>query len=142
MAPIATAFLAVGGVGLVVLLLSLVFGDADLGDRGAATGDHHRRPGGCRAGPAEAAILDLLVKVLPEVVAAASAPLSAVDKMNVAQGLQLSGDLTGLDVGAMLRRLGKGAADDVESGTPSTSTPAAAVTRVQLDGNGSDPARS
>jgi flotillin len=73
----------------------------------------------------EAAILDLLVKVLPDVVAAASAPLSAVDKMtvisadgagslgrsvaaNVAQGLQLSGDLTGIDVGALLRRLGNG----------------------------------
>ena len=71
----------------------------------------------------EAAILDLLVKVLPEVVAAAAAPLSAVDKMtvisadgadslgrsvaaNVAQGLQLSGDLTGIDVPALLRRLG------------------------------------
>lgn len=31
----------------------------------------------------EAAILDLLVKVLAEVVAAASAPLAAVDKMTV-----------------------------------------------------------
>jgi hypothetical protein len=31
----------------------------------------------------EAAILDLLVKVLPEVVGAAAAPLSAVDKMTV-----------------------------------------------------------
>lgn len=70
----------------------------------------------------EAAILDLLVKVLPEVVGAAAAPLSAVDKMtvisadgagalgksvaaNVAQGLQLSGDLTGIDVPALLQRL-------------------------------------
>ncbi|GAB2918146.1 flotillin family protein [Rhodococcus aerolatus] len=70
----------------------------------------------------EAAILDLLVKVLPEVVGAAAAPLSAVDKMtvistdgagavgksvaaNVAQGLQLSGDLTGIDVPALLKRL-------------------------------------
>ena len=32
MDPIATAFLAVGGVGLAVLLLALVLGDADLGD--------------------------------------------------------------------------------------------------------------
>ena len=92
----------------------------------------------------EAAILDLLVKVLPEVVAAASAPLSAVDKMtvisadgagalgrsvaaNVAQGLQLSGDLTGLDVGALLRRLGTGTTDGAEP-----------VTRVPLDGAGQD----
>jgi flotillin len=70
----------------------------------------------------EAAILEMLVKVLPDVVGAAAAPLSAVDKMtvissdgagalgksvaaNVAQGLQLSGDLTGIDVAALLRRL-------------------------------------
>jgi len=94
----------------------------------------------------EAAILDLLVKVLPDVVAAASAPLAAVDKMtvisadgagslgrsvaaNVAQGLQLSGDLTGLDVAGMLRRLGAGAVD---------AEPAAAATRVPLDGVPSD----
>jgi flotillin len=59
------------------------------------------------------------------VVGAAAAPLSSVDKMtvisadganslsrsvaaNVAQGLQLSGDLTGIDVTALLRRLGGG----------------------------------
>ncbi|WP_369135776.1 flotillin domain-containing protein [Modestobacter sp. I12A-02662] len=95
----------------------------------------------------EAAILDLLVKVLPEVVAAASAPLAGVEKMtvisadgpgalgrsvaaNVAQGLQLSGDLTGLDVGAVLRRLGKGVTED--GGAP-------AATRVQLDGDGAQP---
>jgi flotillin len=79
------------------------------------------------------------------VVAAAAAPLSAVDKMtvissdgagalgrsvaaNVAQGLQLSGDLTGIDVAALLRRL---------SGTTAT---AGGVTRVPIssdgDGNG------
>ena len=90
----------------------------------------------------EAAILDLLVKVLPDVVGAAAAPLSSVDKMtiisadganalsrsvaaNVAQGLQLSGDLTGLDVGALLRRLGGAAGASVSDG---------AVTRVPLDG--------
>ena len=90
----------------------------------------------------EAAILEMLVKVLPEVVSAASAPLAGVDKMtvisadgagslgrsvaaNVAQGLQLSGDLTGLDVGALLKRLGSGAAG----------LDAAPVTRVPLDGS-------
>ena len=99
----------------------------------------------------EAAILEMLVKVLPEVVAAASAPLAGVDKMtvisadgagslgrsvaaNVAQGLQLSGDLTGLDVGALLKRLGSGAAGLGDAPSP--------VTRVPLDGNGADPARS
>jgi flotillin len=97
----------------------------------------------------EAAILEMLVKVLPEVVAAAAAPLSAVDKMtvisadgagslgrsvaaNVAQGLQLSGDLTGLDVAGLLKRLGSGAAGLGDAPSP--------VTRVPLDGNGVDPA--
>lgn len=70
----------------------------------------------------EAAMLDLLVKVLPEVISAASAPLAGVDKMtvissdgagalsktvasNVAQGLQLSKDLTGVDLESLLERL-------------------------------------
>jgi regulator of protease activity HflC (stomatin/prohibitin superfamily) len=46
-------------------------------------------------------------------------------------------DLTGLDVGALLRRLGKGAADVVEGGTSSSP----AVTRVRLDGHGAGPDR-
>ncbi|RZU50831.1 flotillin [Krasilnikovia cinnamomea] len=71
----------------------------------------------------EAAILDLLVRVLPQVVDAASRPMSAIDKMtvistdgastltksvasNVAQGLQLGTDLTGIDLSALLARLG------------------------------------
>ena len=75
----------------------------------------------------------MLVKVLPDVVGAAAAPLSAVDKMtvisadgagslgrsvaaNVAQGLQLSGDLTGIDVPALLRRLGGAANAEVADG--------------------------
>ena len=71
----------------------------------------------------EAAVLDLLVKVLPQIVEAASAPLSNVDKIsiistegasdltksvasNVAQALELSGSLTGVDVRGLLSRLG------------------------------------
>lgn len=93
----------------------------------------------------EAAILDLLVKVLPDVVGAAAAPLSAVDKMtvisadgasslsrsvaaNVAQGLQLSGDLTGIDVAALLRRLG-GATGSPGQGSGD------GVTRVPITGD-------
>jgi flotillin len=71
----------------------------------------------------EAAVLDLLVRVLPQVVEKAAAPMAAIDKMtvistdgastltksvaaNVAQGLQLGTDLTGIDLAAMLARLG------------------------------------
>jgi flotillin len=70
----------------------------------------------------EAAVLDLLVRMLPQVVEAASAPLKAIDKLtvistdgasaltrtvasNVAQGLQLGTDLTGVDLGRLLSRL-------------------------------------
>jgi flotillin len=49
---------------------------------------------------------------------------------NVARGLQPPGDLTGRDVGAVLRRLGKGVTED--GGAP-------AATRVQLDGDGAQP---
>jgi flotillin len=86
----------------------------------------------------EAAILEMLVKALPEVVGAAAAPLSAVDRMtvistdgagslgrsvasNVAQGLQLSGDLTGIDVAALLRRLSGAVGADGVTRVPITS---------------------
>jgi flotillin len=72
----------------------------------------------------EAAVLDLLVQVMPEVVAAAAEPMKAIDKMtvvstdgassltrtvasNVAQGLQLGSDLTGVDLAGLLGRLGE-----------------------------------
>ena len=85
----------------------------------------------------EAAVLDLLVKVLPEIVRAASEPLSNVDKIsivstdgasgltrsvaaNVAQGLELSGSLTGVDIKALLNRLGGKAAESATGdGSPS-----------------------
>jgi flotillin len=69
----------------------------------------------------EAAVLDLLAQVLPQVVEAASRPIGAIDKMtvistdgastltrsvasNVAQGLQLGTDLIGVDLMGMLAR--------------------------------------
>src|SRR5689334_15649549 len=71
----------------------------------------------------EAAVLDLLVRVLPQVVEAAAAPMGSIDKMtvistdgassltksvanNVAQGLQLGTDLTGIDLAGLLSKLG------------------------------------
>jgi flotillin len=72
----------------------------------------------------EAAVLDLLVKVLPEVVRAAAEPMRAIDKLtvistdgassltrsvasNVAQGLQLGSELTGVDLAGLLAKLGQ-----------------------------------
>ncbi|MBW3557303.1 MAG: flotillin family protein [Actinobacteria bacterium] len=78
----------------------------------------------------EAAVLDLLVKVLPELVKAASEPLSAIDKLtvistdgaselsrsvanNVTQGLQIGSDITGVDLSALIGRLAaRGGATD------------------------------
>jgi flotillin len=71
----------------------------------------------------QAATLDLITTVLPELVSAASEPLSAVEKMtiistdgaseiaktvssNLEQGMQIGSDLTGLDLRALLARLG------------------------------------
>jgi flotillin len=91
--------------------------------RGAAEAEAMRAKADSFDRYGEAAVLDLLVRVLPQVVQAASAPLSSVDKMtvistdgaasltrsvaaNVAQGLQLGTDLTGVDLHALLARLG------------------------------------
>jgi flotillin len=77
----------------------------------------------------EAAILDLLVRVMPDVVRAASEPMANIDKMtvistdgassltksvasNVAQGLQLGTDLTGIDLSKLLARLGGAVSED------------------------------
>ena len=70
----------------------------------------------------QAAILDLLAEMLPQLVKEAAAPLANVDKMtiistdgasqltkhaaqNVTQGLQLASDLLGIDLAALFRNL-------------------------------------
>ena len=81
----------------------------------------------------EAAILDLLVRMLPQVVAAAADPMRSIDKLtvistdgagsltktvasNVAQGLQLGSDLTGIDLAGLLARLAAPATTNGDSG--------------------------
>ena len=93
----------------------------------------------------DAAVLDLLVRVLPQVVREASAPLAAIEKLtvistdgagslgrtvaaNVEQGLQLSGDLTGVDLRALLGRLAQGAGSSgggAPESAPDAATPPA-----------------
>jgi flotillin len=97
--------------------------------RGQAEAEAMRAKADAFAQYGEAAILDLLVRIMPQIVQAASAPLSAIDKMtvistdgasaltktvaaNVAQGLQLGTDLTGIDLAALLARLGRASSDD------------------------------
>jgi flotillin len=85
----------------------------------------------------EAATLDLIAGILPEVVRGASEPISAVERMtvistdgasslaksvssNVEQGLQIGSDLTGIDLRGLFQRFGD--ADDEED--PDASVPA------------------
>ncbi len=97
---------------------------------GHRRGGRHAEQGGRLPGYGEAAVLDLLLRVLPQVVEAAAAPVAAIDKItvistdgassitkavasNVAQGLQLGTDLTGIDLSQLLSRLSGQAADTV-----------------------------
>ena len=94
----------------------------------------------------DAAILDLLVRMLPQVVEAASAPMRGIDKMtvistdgassltksvasNVAQGLQLGTDLTGIDLTQLLSRL-SGMANGDGPDVKAVTEPAATAPRV------------
>ena len=108
--------------------------------RGAAEGSALQARADALATYGDAAVLELLVRVLPDVVREASAPLAAVDKMTiistdgasslgrtvaggVAQGLELTSDLTGVDVAALLGRLGSAGA---RPGTAPAAVPAVA----------------
>ncbi|MFF8915862.1 flotillin family protein [Streptomyces sp. NPDC015032] len=83
----------------------------------------------------DAAVLQMLVEVLPHVVAKASEPLSAIDKMtvistdgasqlsrtvtdNVAQGMELLSSTTGVDLAALLKNLKGGTAAAASAGLP------------------------
>jgi flotillin len=97
--------------------------------RGQAQAEAQRLRAEAFARYGQAAVLDLLVGVLPQVVEAASRPMSEIDKLtvistdgassltrsvasNVAQGIQLGSDLTGVDLAALVSRLGDLAAGD------------------------------
>jgi len=90
--------------------------------RGEAEATARRRNAEAFREYGDAAVLELLTQVLPQVVRAAAEPLAAVDKLTilsadgaaalprsvagtVAQGLQLGSDLTGVDLQDLFRRL-------------------------------------
>jgi flotillin len=94
----------------------------------------------------EAAVLDLLLRVLPELVGAASAPVGAIDKLtvistdgasaltktvasNVTQGLQIGTDLTGIDLTQLLTRISGMAREraTAEAGNGAPASPRKAV---------------
>ena len=93
----------------------------------------------------DAAVLQMLVEVLPQVVAKASEPLSAIDKLtvistdgatqlsrtvtdNVAQGLELLNSTTGVDLGALLKNL-QGKAGGTAPAVPS---PASGGEKIEI----------
>ncbi|MEV0567973.1 flotillin family protein [Dactylosporangium sp. CA-152071] len=108
--------------------------------RGQAEAEAMKLKADAFAAYGEAAILDLLVRVMPEVVKAASEPMANIDKMtvistdgassltksvagNVAQGLQLSTDLTGIDLAKLLGRLSGMVADEPANGRAAVEAP-------------------
>ncbi|MGW0909701.1 flotillin family protein [Streptomyces sp. NPDC002853] len=98
-------------------------GEADaaaIGAKGAAEAEAMRKKADAFAQYGDAAVLQMLVEVLPAVVAKASEPLGAIDKMtvistdgasslsrtvadNVAQGVELLSSTTGVDVAGLLK---------------------------------------
>ncbi|MEU9457597.1 flotillin family protein [Streptomyces sp. NPDC058322] len=113
---------------------------AAIAAKGAAEAEAMQKKADAFAQYGDAAVLQMLVEVLPEVVAKASEPLSAVDKMtvistdgasqlsrtvtdNVAQGMELLSSTTGVDLAALLKNL-KGSGSGAE--TPARPETAAA----------------
>ncbi|MFJ6609942.1 flotillin family protein [Streptomyces sp. NPDC091289] len=100
-------------------------GEADaaaIAARGSAEAEAMQKKADAFAQYGDAAVLQMLVEVLPSVVAKASEPLSAIDKMtvistdgasqlartvtdNVAQGMELLTSTTGVDMTALLQNL-------------------------------------
>ncbi|MFE7979367.1 flotillin family protein [Streptomyces shenzhenensis] len=95
---------------------------AAIGATGEAEAEAMRKKADAFAQYGDAAVLQMLVEVLPHVVAKAAEPLSAVDKMtvistdgasqltrtvadNVAQGVELLGSTTGVDLAELLKGL-------------------------------------
>ncbi|MGW2589291.1 SPFH domain-containing protein [Streptomyces sp. NPDC001515] len=98
---------------------------AAIAARGAAEAEAMQKKADAFKQYGDAAVLQMLVEVLPQVVAKAAEPMSAIDKMtvistdgasqlsrtvteNVAQGMELLSSTTGVDLGALLVNL-KGA---------------------------------
>ncbi|WP_328720447.1 SPFH domain-containing protein [Streptomyces sp. NBC_00247] len=95
---------------------------AAIAARGAAEAEAMRKKADAFAQYGDAAVLQMLVEVLPKVVAKAAEPLSAIDKLtvistdgasqlartvtdNVAQGMELLTSTTGVDLASLLKNL-------------------------------------
>jgi flotillin len=109
--------------------------------KGQAEAEAMQRRAGAFAGYGEAAILEMLTGILPEVVRAASEPIGKADRItvistdgasqlarsvatNVEQGLAIGSDLTGVDLHALFRGLASRQAPAPAVAEPKAPTPA------------------
>ncbi|MGC4947387.1 flotillin family protein [Streptomyces sp. DT224] len=114
---------------------------AAIAARGSAEAEAMRKKADAFAQYGDAAVLQMLVEVLPQVVAKAAEPMSAIDKMtvistdgasrlsrtvtdNVAQGMELLSSTTGVDLAALLQNL-RGAVPKPAAAEPVAGAPAA-----------------
>ncbi|MEU5996737.1 SPFH domain-containing protein [Streptomyces sp. NPDC047197] len=124
-------------------------GEADaaaIGAKGAAEAEAMRKKADAFAQYGDAAVLQMLVEVLPSVVAKAAEPLGAIDKMtvistdgasrlsrtvadNVAQGMELLSSTTGVDVAELLKGITGG-----KSLAGAAATAASTAAATQLNG--------
>ncbi|MGG2460958.1 SPFH domain-containing protein [Streptomyces sp. RGM 3693] len=117
---------------------------AALASKGTAEADAMHKKADAFARYGDAAVLQMLVEVLPQVVAKASEPLGAVDKLtvistdgagqlsrtvanNVAQGMELLGSVSGVDLAGMLKRVAGGTGGHGASDAPVGASPASAT---------------
>ncbi|MEV3929237.1 MULTISPECIES: flotillin family protein [unclassified Streptomyces] len=123
---------------------------AAIAAKGAAEAEAMQKKADAFAQYGDAAVLQMLVEVLPQVVAKASEPLSAIDKMtvistdgasqlsrtvtdNVAQGLELLNSTTGVDLGALLRNLQGKAGGSTTAPAPAVPAPAPAADGEKIE---------
>lgn len=130
-------------------------GEADaaaIGAKGAAEAEAMRKKADAFAQYGDAAVLQMLVEVLPSVVAKASEPLGAIDKMtvistdgasslsrtvadNVAQGVELLSSTTGVDVAELLKGITGGRSlTGVAPSAASSAAPSAPSAPAKLNG--------
>ncbi|MFJ7188563.1 flotillin family protein [Streptomyces bacillaris] len=112
---------------------------ASIAAKGSAEAEAMQKKADAFAQYGDAAVLQMLVEVLPQVVAKASEPLSAIDKLtvvstdgasqlartvtdNVAQGMELLSSTTGVDVAALLENLKNRTTGETAGAAPEKST--------------------
>ncbi|MET9055402.1 flotillin family protein [Streptomyces rhizosphaericola] len=127
---------------------------ASIAAKGSAEAEAMQKKADAFAQYGDAAVLQMLVEVLPQVVAKASEPLSAIDKLtvvstdgasqlartvtdNVAQGMELLSSTTGVDVAALLENLKNRTTGETAGAAPEKSTTAASdkdKDRIEITG--------